>query len=316
MKTLLKLLSITALIVLWSCGYKNTEKDKHPDLPIFPEHTNNKINIKPFPFITTDLYYNTDYIFANTDNGELRILDRNFKTINQLAIQVDLKSITNQGDIYNIETKGDNIKTLKSVYKLSSENNFKPEKLEIKTVFARSFHKIRDSLTTHLKEKSKTYIDSMYTLEIEKDKQKTLAKLTEIIEHVDAMVHLEHIEVDILKYKNKDVALYSNLLFFDELEDIKKKKYLPTVQRITHMQKSPISFDKVVLDNSYSGNHLVGGFTPIGYNYIALKVDNQTTKFKIKNADNGDGIHILNTSKDTIILNDNTYQLFYATVKK
>ncbi|WP_299780245.1 hypothetical protein [uncultured Formosa sp.] len=316
MNKTLTLLSLIILTTLTSCGYKTTETDKHPEIPVFPKHTNSKINITSFPFLTTDLYFNKKYIFATTENQDLLILDRKFKKIKQEPIIVNLKNITNQGDIYSVNENGDIIKTLKTVHKLSPKNNFKQENLEILKIFSREFLDIRDSLTTHLKGKSKTYIDSIYTIETTNDKQKTLVKLTHAIEGADAMVHLENNEVDILKYQDKDVALYSNLLFFDELNNLKKEKYVKTVQRIIDLEKRPISFDKVVLDNTYSGNHFVGGYTPVGYNYVELTIGSETTKFKAKNANNGDGVHILHTNNDTIILNDDSYKLFYATIKK
>ncbi len=67
-----------------SCGYQKPEKDKHPHLPIFPQHTNQKISIAPFLSVARGLTYNEKYFFTHNEEGHLLILDRKFNKIKQI----------------------------------------------------------------------------------------------------------------------------------------------------------------------------------------------------------------------------------------
>ena len=55
------------LFLINSCGYKKPEEDKFPDLPTFPKHTNQKIEIVNFPYVTGKIYYNDFYFFTKID---------------------------------------------------------------------------------------------------------------------------------------------------------------------------------------------------------------------------------------------------------
>ncbi|TKD63507.1 hypothetical protein [Flavobacterium sp. ASW18X] len=120
--------------------------------------------------------------------------------------------------------------------------------------------------------------------------------------------------VSVLKFKNKELALYIRNDHSQNFKEMLEETRSNRLEFIWDVTKSPKSFDKVVLGNSFTGNHYVVGYTPYGYNYIELSLNKQTTKFKAKNTHNGDGVHILHESKDTVILTD--YEKLYRVTLK
>lgn len=57
MTQLLKIfIGFTAIISMTSCGYTSTEDDKHPDMPVFPEHTNPNIKIEALGMKIDSIY--------------------------------------------------------------------------------------------------------------------------------------------------------------------------------------------------------------------------------------------------------------------
>ena len=85
-------------MIFISCGYQKTEEDKHPEIPVFPEHTNNKISIKQFNINLIDIKYNEKNLFANNEKGDLIILDRKFNKIKELKLPNNC--ISKDGTIY------------------------------------------------------------------------------------------------------------------------------------------------------------------------------------------------------------------------
>ncbi|MBP1840777.1 hypothetical protein [Formosa algae] len=310
-------LRITFLIVIFifnSCGYQRTEEDKHPEIPIFPKHTNNKISIKEFPFYLTNIKYNQKHVFANNKNGDWLILDRKFNTIKQLNKPSGYvhSYISNDGTIYFLKPKE---KTeLNEVYKFSIQDNFKKEKLENLILKSREGVTIRDSLNAVYKNQTNKHIDSL-TSDIYKKEEKLIAEsIKKLNSNLISIFPLTN-GVSVLKYENKAFALYTRYDHTNEFKAVLEKTQQDELKPIWHLEKSPKSFGKVTLGNSFSGNHYVGGYTPYGYNYVELSLNNETTKFKAKNSNNGNGVNILYKSKDTIIIND-FEKLYYITLKK
>ena len=206
---------------------------------------------------------------------------------------------------------------------MSPLSNFKKEKMNVLTILPREGVTVRDSLILVLKDKFEdkdsakfnNYIDSLTNLAMEKELENTSRKINALKNNLICIFPVEE-DISILKYNNKEVALYSTYGHIDEFKDILEEKSCGSLEPIWNLEKSPKSFDKVVLGNSYSGNHYVGGYTPYGYNYIQLKINNETTKFKAHNLHNEDGINILYEKNDTLVLKDVKNRLYYATLKK
>ena len=71
-------LKITSLLfILW--GYQKTEEDKHPEIPIFLEHSN-KISIKQFSANLMDIKYNEKNL-QNTRNLAINEEDKVYITV-------------------------------------------------------------------------------------------------------------------------------------------------------------------------------------------------------------------------------------------
>jgi len=297
--------------MLNSCGYQKAEEDKHPEIPVFPKHTNNKISIKEFPFHLRNINYNQKNIFANNENGDWVILDREFNKIKQLTKPSGYSHsyISKDGTIYFAM---DN--EISQVYKFSMQNNFKREKVENLILKSREVITIRDSLKLVYKNETNKYIDSLTSIVYQKEENLISEKIKKLKSNLISIFPLTH-EVSVLKYKNKEFALHTRYDHTDEFKEVLEQTRLHGLKPIWQLEKSPKSFDKVVLGNSFSGNHYVGGYTPYGYNYIEVSLQNETTKFKAKNSNNGNGVSILYQSKDTIILKD-FEKLYYLTLSK
>lgn len=305
------------LLLIVSCGYRTPEEDKHPDLPIFPEHTNASIQITPFSWEANGLQFNDNYIFASTHKS-LLVLDRKFNKVKEIDEIVSTHSIDNEGQVYIITRTDDVMSDPKEVYKISPDNNFVKEKMEVLIMRPREGVRIRDSITAAFKNKQSTneavsdsLIDSLVYVAFNKEREELPLRIKKLEDDIVAVFPLDN-DVSILKYKDKKVALFSTYNHMDFLKDKRSGGLKP----IRELEKRPTSFDKVVLGNSFSGNHYVGGYTPYGFNYIELTLENEVTRFKAHNSNNGDGVHILYKSKDTMILKDTREKLYYVTLKK
>lgn len=316
----LKMTFLIFTLIFISCGYQKTEEDKHPEIPVFPKHTNNKISIKQFTPTLRNIKYNEKNFFANNENGDLIILDKKFNKIKQLSVSSGHNYISKDGTIYFILPNEK--PELIEVYKMSVQNNFKKEKINNLIINSREGVTIRDSLNLVYRSeindkdtlKINSHIDSMIHVIYQKEKKIISNKIKDLKPNLISIYPLSS-SVSVLKYKNKEFALYTRYKHTDEFEDVLKIRYWNELEPISNLEKDPKSFDKVVLGNSFSGNHYVGGYTPYGYNYIELSLNNETTKFKAKNSNNGNGVNILYENKDTIILKD-FEKLYYITLKK
>jgi hypothetical protein len=310
-------LRITFLIFVFifnSCGYQRAEEDKYPEIPVFPKHTNNKISIKEFPFYLTNIKYNQKNVFANNKNGDWLILDRKFNKIKQLSKPSGYTHsyINKDGTIYYI--KPNEKPELNIVYKFSIQDNFKKKKIEKLILNSREGITIRDSLNLVYKNQTNEHINSLTFNIYQKEEKLISERIKKLKSNLISIFPLTN-EVSVLKYENKEFALYTRYDHTNEFKDVLEKTRLDELKPIWNLEKSPKSFGKVVLGNSFSGNHYVGGYTPYGYNYVELSLNNETTKFKAKNSNNGNGVNILYKNKDTIILND-FEKLYYITLKK
>jgi len=299
----LRIVCLLFIFLFNSCGYQKTEHDKHPEIPIFPEHTNNKIAITEFPYNLTNIKYNQNHVFGDNKNGGWIILDRKFNTIKQLSKPPGYTQsyISKDGTIYVITPHEK--PELNVVYKLSMQDDFKKEPLETLILNPREGVTIKDSLRLIYKNETDKHIDSLTAIIYNKEEKQIAESLKILKTDLISIFPLTN-EVSVLKYKNKARALYTKYNHTNAFKVILEQTRLNELKPIWHLEKSPTSFDKVVLGNSFSGNHYVGGYTPYGYNYIELSLHNETTRFKAKNVNNGHGVHILYESKDTIILKD------------
>ena len=314
----LKTTSLIFIFIFISCGYQKTEEDKHPEIPVFPEHTNHKIAIKQFTTNLRDLKYNEKNVFANNEHGDLIILDRKFNKIKELKGPYNY--ISKDGTIYFIQPNEK--PELIEVYKMSIENNFKKEKIQSVIINSREPFTIRDSLNVVGKSeindkdnvKINTDIDSLVHLIYQKEKNLISDKIKKLKPNLVSIFPLSY-SVSVLKFKDKEFALYTRYDHTIEFKEVLEKTRRNGLEPIWNLEKSPKSFDKVVLGNSFSGNHYVGGFTPYGYNYVELSLHNEITRFKVKNSNNGNGVSILYKNKDTIILKD-FEKLYHITIRK
>ncbi|MFD1016185.1 hypothetical protein [Winogradskyella rapida] len=312
MKHPLRLLALLFIFLFNSCGYQQTEEDKYPEIPVFPEHTNSKISITEFPYTLTNIKYNQNHVFANDENGNWIILDRKFNVIKQLHKPSGYTPsyMSNDGTLYTI--KPHDQPELNEVYQRSMQNDFKKELVKPLILKIRGRANIKDSLQSVYTHKTKAHIDSLTAVIYKKEEKNLTESLKALHTNLVSIFPLTP-EVSVLKYKNKTVALCTSYDHSDAFKAFLEQTQLKALKPIWHLEKSPKSFGKVVLGNSFSGNHYVGGYTPYGYNYVELSLHDKTTRFKAKNANNGNGVHILYESKDTIIVKE-VQKLYHITL--
>ncbi len=194
--------------------------------------------------------------------------------------------------------------------------------MNVLTIRPRESKSVRDSLILVLKYKFKnqdnikfkSYIDSLTIAAMEKEMENVSNSIKALKKNLICIFPIVG-DISILKYKDKEIALHSTYRHIEIFNDVIEKKRCESLDPIRDLKRSPKSFDKVVLGNSYSGNHYVGGYTPYGYNYIEMTIGSEHTKFKANNINNGDGVCILHESNDTLLLYGMS-KLYYATLKK
>ncbi len=282
------------------CGYQKPEGDKHPEVPVFPKHSNTKFT---FTEIIEDFYPNEtpsysiqcsdDYWFLHInqkDRSKILVCDNNFKLlteINDLKFDYGVSRVMlEDGTIYILPGNHDlrdkplfkyapplfqkkEIKVLdvkptrNEIYKqeLAKREIEKLENVGIKDSLRRSLHKVTDSLYA---------IECEDLLELDKAK---------------GYLEMRGLWYSIIRYKDQEEAA----VIYPECQDVIRQLAKVDIKngRIANKKKTADNlrqFDHAVIGNHSTGNHFVFGFHPYGYHYYQLFIGKDTTRFKSLNA--------------------------------
>jgi len=271
-----RILYILAVLLFQSCGYRFTEDDKHPQLPIFPKHTNSAMHIEAFPFFSCTNLRSTDSLFffqasLDTTQSKQRILVMN----NQLH---ELARIPIQGN-YTIDSHG-------NIYMGDYDDN---DTLGVLRYEFPDYHakRIPRSPTNYyaLQQTLGRQIDSIVQLDTSNQdnwRQYVNAQYinllkTKILPQLQCILHVgEHDEV-ILRYPDQEVTI-SYFEFEYEKVTFQECPLSDTIPEV-HNQSLQL-FDSARLENRSTGNHFVFGFYQSGYQYFHFQVGTQITSFK------------------------------------
>ncbi len=286
----LLLLSITMLCI--SCGYKKPEGDKHPEIPVFPEHTNQKFEFVPFSYgrIHTHMMAQTNnhYYIALFSNLDFLILNKSFEEVMTLDVR-GVASIHESGTFYSF-TKKDYVK---KAYRYQPPH-FKEESIPVKKIqyYKPSFDSIVAKYSETIAEKKLNnklfdtlkFADSIFFKKYTQDLQCVLPigayPGTYIFKYADRDIFVEcH-----LYPPGKESSLFNIC------------NTAPSIQEADDLDL----FDTAVLGNSSHGNHYVFGYKSYGYEYFSLKIGNNSTKFKVHSRDRM--IQLKSESKDKVIV--------------
>ncbi len=310
-----RLLGPLVFLLITSCGYQSPEEDKHPDVPIFPKHTNSAVEINPFSMDVSSIHFNEKYYFGYNQDDFL-ILDPQFNVIKKISEKVFVEQVTAEGDVFFFETSNDNVNRAF----VFSAPKFAKKEVDIVHILPRNQDVIKDSLLRIYQGKIDTskvsenyFIDSLLTEVSKKNEKRMESYVYELKNQTDSFFVINDYW-QILYIEGDIIALTTSKKLGAIFKESPKSKQCKKLSSIKEKEQSPPSFDKVVLGNTSSGNHLVVSYHPYGYNYINLKVGSEETKFKVKNEDNGDGVKILYQSTDSIVLKDD-FRLYSVTLK-
>lgn len=253
-------LTIICLILFYGCGYRWPEGDKHPDVPLFPKHTNPKFKVTEFPFQNyrvrksggfsrpTDFFGYTDNYFYSvcetnvptdennyTTSHALMIYDKQFRELKQ--IMVDDAVADTQGVLYFSTSDG--------VYKCRYPD-FAPEKLpEVLSTDA----SIRENLQC---------VANLY------------GKM-------------------LLRYPDKECFLSNNQLLRSG-SPVKLCEELQPSVSIDSTAANLEIFDMATTGNESSAGKSLFGFRPVGLEYFNFRMGGDVTSFKVNGSLSGQSV--------------------------
>lgn len=259
-------------LLILGCGYSATEKDKYPELPIFPELTSSKLKLDSLDYSVNNLKYDANYYYAVCDNDGYRffcIFDQHFKLI---------RKIENSSADFNVRENGD-------VYLYNSSEIYKytfpwSEAKPVKILHGQA---INDSIRLTIQKDPSNYLE-----EIDSIKQKRIDSLK--LKVLDRRIDQDYLYCYLINnanilfiYKDKEYYLIDSDYYINFSKGKKINSFVDKNMIKTELNLK--AFDKANLSNSSSGNHVAFSFHPSGYNYYQLKIGESLTKFKIYNDD-------------------------------
>ncbi|WP_103865063.1 hypothetical protein [Aquimarina sp. I32.4] len=287
---------VLLFIVAVSCGYTKTEEDKHPDMPIFPEHTSNVLKLVKVRCNSGLLYRIDDQLLTfmvtrgkHTDYREeeyLMFLNNNFEIIDSLHVG-DFNSIDDKGYVYSKEYENDEV--VKQYYKKQKKTRIAYHTFDAQAYYDAYMEQLEDEAIGE-----KELSDSLQMVErfkrLEKVERKTFKEFDKAVMPELQCVRPIAKGCFILQYPDKELVI-KNLIgkYYIRDKDIKSPKEIISNFKECDKQElyTPVRsndfkmFDTAVTGNGSTGNHFVFGFYPKGYQYYELENKGDKTQFKL-----------------------------------
>lgn len=261
-------LQLVVLIVLMSCS---TEKDKHPEMPIFPQVSNPNYILTPFPYSSFSLYQLDNFVYAHcydsTNNSHpFVIYNSDFKELKKLPIDHP-SHIDASGIIYHLDNGVLNRYAPPLFSKIPLEvisikdNLDEIRKMYIETHPQDSANTIKISLT----------VDSLFNQNYKNQLSPTLTCMVDLGDNNY-----------LFSYKNKNLHIHS------ETHDFKPEEWTTTcpTAEYNNFSNSLAFYDKAIIDYSLQGsNHIALGLTANTIYYYKTLIGQDTLFFKSNYSD-------------------------------
>ncbi len=307
-KTKIRPLSVAlSAIMLFSCGYKKVEGDKHPDIPLFPDHTNPKIVFKKwfdsqFKSVYSD---NKNFYFETIKDGrpQLIITDKKLQRKQTIKLSSDIFFISENSDVYTILRKDEDHKcsvVLMQKYIAPKYNN---KDIQCRNFIAEDKYVLRDRIRKVFADvtceeqviDSIHFVDSVRRAEIVLQKQQAELEISDLFTDSLQSVSCEYSSYYLLTYPNSEKLIKVSedyKCFLPEeinivgrgaklLSNYVKNDSVDSYNKI-HDCEFINCFESAVMDNIGSGsNHFIPGcFTQEMLYYMDLKLFDQKVQFK------------------------------------
>ena len=297
--------------MLTACGQMPVEGDKHPDIPVFPEHTGSSISIKPFARLSERLSTNGNYIYGHgvdnyTRKGKgLLIYDKRFHLLKVLKEGKGRKVFAYMDRRNGVYIYRNNAQFVLSAYRVQVP----------------SFHKKRLSVV----DLDKVVYQKISNAEKRKYAQQIAAESRK--EGFDENTYIRQLRVNALVLKMSPnlqciTQMYQENYIFeypDRSVIVKlyharskfKKFYCDNQQPVDPKIPAP-SLGKTVLYNQDVGYYGLGFETAFGYDYLALKVGNAFAKSKVQNRNRNPGLYLMyqDQHKMIVVPAENMFSLY------
>jgi len=284
---------LSSCIILLSCGYTKAEDDKFPDMPVFPEHTNEGLEIASLGMRLETLYnYREDnviasarYMIKNIGGEKMYVvrMNKDLKVLDSIRTYGIFKVIED-GSFFINDDRG-------RIYKYSSFRS-KPLLVENHPFNFADYKKEVSQQLYNGKYAKGQYSDSLSR------------KIYEIVDSLSSRSAFDEFKNRQIKGLECLIDLYpesNSILIYDDIAYISNKyPYSDDSEALNDLlhtsQQCPGSaaflvennnglslFDKAVRSNGSSGgNHFIPGlYYPQGLQYYSLRIGKNETFFKI-----------------------------------
>jgi hypothetical protein len=282
------------IICIQSCGYRLTEEDKYPDMPIYPHISNSDYSIDSIMKIenssvkyTDQFLYTISFTKSNKDveSAHLSILNKNMDIVKE----IQWNPLFSKRFIYNVD-ENNNIYIVsenQSLYKYAYPWERMEEVPKILDVTKRDSLEVVYLKTIQKRQKVDSlfyigaFIDSIFN-----------SKVKKLYDMNDCVLPIDGYNTNYYVVLNDSNGRQSYAIITDYSElwqtsyQNRKLNCDSLVHQYTYSNKTAapnLILEQAALGNRSSGNHFVFGFTPYGYDYYKITVDKDTICFKIEN---------------------------------
>jgi len=270
------LVLIIILQVAHSCGYQPTEKDKYPNLSLFPNISSKKFQVTKFlheEYSIEGIYNNLLYMTYTADNNEYGYGGKNmfsaystsYKEIVSFPISYEYKYFDEKGNLYcHIND---------TIIKYSYPK-FYPKRIELFPISSETIYNEMDDSIQRMKTKNPNFDDYDFV------KKELTNRVLHFKSNNSKIRYFQLHEEVILYIKNKIYWMPDNYLDkinMTKIDDLWRKK--STLKNQQQSGKLSV-FDNAALKNEGSGNHFTMSFYQSGFEYYNLVMLNDTIQFK------------------------------------
>lgn len=283
-----------SIFFIQACGYRTVEKDKYPDMPIFPETTNKNYSLDSLTTMDLGVKYTDKYMFLITkkepndslEQVTLCIYDKYMNRVKEIHASplFDKDKI-----VYNVDSDN-NIYIIgidNKLYKYTYPWNKAIEMHKILDVTQRDSMKLvyANEITKRIAQDSLFYEEGFIN-NIFNTKIKELYDINDCVLPIDPY----HYEYFVVLNNSMGQQSYAIIRDYSELweSSFQNRKFMcdSLVHNYTYLNEHDapnLKLEQATLGNKSSGNHFVFGYTAYGYDYYKINIDKDTISFKIEN---------------------------------
>ena len=288
-------LCLLLLLALQGCGFRPVEGDKHPEIPVFPEHTNENVEITRLIDEELGEVQMAAGRYYAIGNRSVSVFDSTFDLRSLIRLEGKVACIDEQGAMYfRVEEEIHSYESLDVGLMKAAPPDLAPVALPAVIL---GYSVDADSRLTRSEDGSWVPNDSL--------EQVRLVDRT-INDQVRCVQHTSNGELMLVSYADSQCAITSSSLVDDRIAKLGIPQCPSGIQH-HELGEALEPFDTAVMDYKGYGNHFAGGFNQTVNQYYSIEVAGEEMQFKSFE----DEVRILKRTADAayVFANEGIYRI-------